>query len=1711
MPTQPEYAWHHLAVGTANVLTLFPGENSTGRYTSARAESLFAQFDMAGLDIVGLQETRCKQTGHYRYGPFHVLSSAATERGLYGVKLLIRAHLTQGNHSISHSDLRIQASAPRFLIVSLQTSNLRLLLIVAHAPSQGITETPEDFWAEIDREIPVRCREWTTIAMLDSNARVGSLCTSAVGPHQMEEQNESGAAFHSWLLHNNLFLPQTFESCHTGSAPTWRHPKGTEARLDFVATSKDIAPENVTTSVDDNIDLETLRLDHRCVTARIWCPGFHTVKHLSSSTISYSAFEQWESPRWDMNVHTHAALLQQQFYASASSKQKCHRRKPHLSDDTWDLIQTKKKHFGLAKAATRVQRLGLLRTLFRAWRHGEESHDCSAWCRRCDHTIAWNSHVAAGLARKVREATRRDDIRFYEELAATTASTVNDNPVRMWDAVRPMLPKSRKKREASLRCNGPTTSERCRYYANLEAGNFSSYESALHECHAAQKDRQDDAPLELLLRDVPSRAQVERLCRRVRSGKAAGLDGIPPEFWKDHGVEVAEAVGDLMMKIWMTAAEPFQFKGGRLFSISKRHASRHVEDLRGIMILDGVGKLYHSYLRCKFMETARSWRQPMQLGGYVHQQTLFGTQYLRCLWKHSAAKRLSCSILFLDLKSAFHTLLREHLMGHSASLPEVLIHVLEDAGFDIDLINEAASSHAKPFQDDVPIPVQRVLQDAHVSTWFCIDGEDDICVTTRGSRPGSPLADLAFNAFISHLLRELQGAIYALPIIQEALGVLSSGAPILGWVDDIAIPMLATDAHAMPTLILQITQMVHCACCKRGLLLNFKPGKTEVVCSFRGPGSTSLKQKYFIEQQGHIQLTEPDVLLRMVGSYEHLGTQFSHSGSLVHEINVRIGKACAAHRTILRGILKNRRISVQARCRLLEALVVPVLLHGSGNWPMLNHRTFVKLQNVMVNWIRGITNDGHWLPHQSNNVDLLAAWRIPDLKTRLNKSRLLYGFQLLAHGPQALLDQISAIDHLVSLEWTHAVREAVQWIGSLDEDLSVETPLAMTVEEIFDWFSKHSHHGPARVRRGFLRHKHLERQMYDTRVLHSELREIATTGGVSMIPDTPMAMAVPRPFKCDDCDATFSSLQHVAAHRWKKHGWVSDERMFCFDAVCRSCQKCLWTTQRLQQHLKASRHSPDGCYCRLTWWCRPLRQIVSVGKPERLHAFHRLPACPTLMPDLQPSQFQTEAEALQRIEQEWEWNDFPTTLTAEDRRQTYSLVVPFFEAFQTYTEEDSVTAFGPLFELLQDLGPRCSHEDAPAWALCEWIKHELSPGVLAHLPVPAYTRLKNDLWQLLYDLPMGSLLAWKWRIEAAYIPREESIPTELPRQMPEAMCPTYTQQIDMILRMFGDTPCSFPSCRGVPVACFDGVPTLYVLHLFSGRRRKGDVHDWFAQLAPVLLPNYRVIVVSMDTAVCETHGNLDTGPAFAHAKALCQSGAVAGVLTGPPCETWSAARHLAAPPGSGETWPRPIRDACHPWSRLYVTARESRQLAMGTKLMLHSWQLELAVVLQGGGSLQEHPEEAADEAISSVWRTPSHRILMMAAPGAHRHVVEQWRYGSKGVKPTCLRALNLGDPAISARVLAETEVMYPERPRHGLQGKDATGKFRTAEAKEYPCDLCKALAAMWLSSMRRRISNEGVRMCTVSPALEELAWLKALSEASGVVKQGFFLPDYQGT
>ena len=227
----------------ANVLTL------QSRGLGARAEHLAAQFVQAGVQCIGLQETRSHLSGHHFFNEFHVLS-APSAKGTGGIQFWIRHTWTteHGTLRIQPSDLRILASTSQRMVVCLRHPDLQLLFIACHAPSDGNLATYDDYWQTTSRSIPATYKNWRQIYLADANARVGDITSAYIGGFGAMEENLAGSCFHQWLTTHSLVAPQTFEEHHQGQHFTWTHANGEhQARLDYILVDSDLYSNEIRT------------------------------------------------------------------------------------------------------------------------------------------------------------------------------------------------------------------------------------------------------------------------------------------------------------------------------------------------------------------------------------------------------------------------------------------------------------------------------------------------------------------------------------------------------------------------------------------------------------------------------------------------------------------------------------------------------------------------------------------------------------------------------------------------------------------------------------------------------------------------------------------------------------------------------------------------------------------------------------------------------------------------------------------------------------------------------------------------------------------------------------------------------------------------------------------------------------------------------------------------------------------------------------------------------------------------------------------------------------------------------------------------------------------------------------------------------------------------------------------------------------------------
>ena len=1692
-------------LATANVLTLGTDAARGSIAFGARAEALAMQFQEAGIHIIGLQETRLRSSGYREFLGFHTFAGPATQRGVGGVQLWVARALCINGHNLRFEQhhFKILAAQSHRLVVRIASKGLRLLCVVLHAPSSTDSEVLHEWWQHTSQVIPPAYRQWRTIYLIDSNSHVGSAPSPAIGDFGAAEENLPGEHFHRWLIQTEAWLPQTFSSSHCGPHPTWTHPTGSQARLDFVALSNDIDTSQVQTWVDLDLDISTQKLDHHCVRARLnlWTFATEPAKRARPKHVQSADQPMLARVPWATNVHSHAALLQQQALAhQCQLPAKPH--KWHLSTGTFELIKAKQFHRRRLHAVQRCHRQGVLAAVFSGWKNTHTAApSCTPWLRQCDHALAWHSYCADQLARHVSREVRAEDQIFYEHLVWQAGHAAEQGLHKVWQTIRQILPKQRKKFNSSLRCLGPAIGEQVQHFCHLEAGEAIDPQQLLDHCHRQQHCSQQEAPLLLPLESFPTRLDIERIGSQLLAGKAAGLDNLRPEVIKQWLSADSHSFSSLITKMWVLAAEPLQWKGGLIHCIAKKNGS----DMRGIMILDILGKIWHSILRQKLLPLLRLHRQPLQLGGFQGQQTAFLTHYLRSIAVLAGKHQISSATLFLDIKAAYHSLIREIIFQPDA-LPPRLRQVLQEQGVDLDVVHHHA--HSTNFMDGLDTATLRAATDAHQHTWMTLAKHDQIYQVHRGCRPGSPIADVCFNAIMAIALQELQTFVDEHSVVKEVHPRFPLPTPIAAWVDDVAVPLLATAPDKLDSVLHDVAHFAQQLFASFGLLLNMKPGKTSATVAYRGPLAPQHRKQRHIEQMNFFPLSEHSSL-HIAPKYEYLGTTFVPTGYIAEEVRHRINQAHAAFHQVSRRLLHNRHINVKTRLQLLDSLVGSVLLHGSGNWPVLSAQQFTTLSHRYLTWQRQIIGNGPWSSQCQTDLALQQKWRLVPMAVRLMKSRLLYGFQLMQHAPALLVQFATALDLNTDHNWLHGVRLALHWIGNFFPELALANPLTASASVVCDWFHRFKDHGPRAVRKAVYRHLEQEFAAFDIVSLHQDFKSMLTTMGVQFASAaTPVASAEAHSaFECALCGALFDTKHRHSVHVWLAHQQVSEERKFAQTAECQSCHKHFWSTARLQQHLRLSRHQHDGCYERLTWRLPPGRQPEVETPPPDLLGFSRLPACQVAtVPTLQEAvTLSTRQDALQAIETAWTAEGYPLVPDIQGSSATISTLLDQIHQWRPTGSIDENQPIEWTCTFLASIDP-LERQYQATWAFCLWVIDTLKRSSFPHLGLEAFQRLYHALWSFIEATPMGQLLLWHRRISQAYLGLRADLPGLDPRrERPrEVVTLALLDQQTLLADCFRCDILNVPQVHTVPLMLWQGKPTIVIFHLFSGRRRVGDCHWWLHGLAETKYTEFPVLVLSLDTAVHATLANLDRGEAFSHVMELATSQCISGCLTGPPCETFSSARHQMLDTPA----PRPLRSEDQPWGLTHLKCCETRQHTLGSRLLLHSHSVEAATVLSGGGSIMEHPQEPCQRDRASIWRTALHKVWMQQLPFAHLHGIEQWQYGAKGVKPTALRALGLGPSTHFDAILRQHADPCVCRPSTQLKGRDSNGRFKTAAAKEYPSRLCHAMCDGLLQALTARAARSGFTVAT--PTTAQVQWIMAVLNASSIQEGSTFLPDYQG-
>ena len=1720
-----------IRVVSANVLSLFAGKGdklAQGHYVSSRMEELQWQCKNAGADM----ETRHRAGHYFSCEHYHVLSGAATVKGHGGTQIWI-AKTLQCGLTITSEHLRTVYQDSQLLIACLQHPAIRLVIVTAHAPTSDKDIEAGQWWNQVTMKLKL-CPKWPVIGLFDANSRVGSKVSPSVGDHGGSQENVAGAMFHEWLLQHEMWLPSTFATSHHGDHHTWYHATGASARLDYVVLSKCFKDLEVQSWVSKDIDLSLQRVDHVPV-----CCSLKVQMQASNGSFTPKQQKQqngrgepdninFASIPWKLNVHEHADQLDVTLRTLQEDSRQARRlRKQHLTDPTWTLIKAKRNCWRQILLMRSHLRQGFLREVWSAWRHQVRPdqykptlYSFQAWLRWSDFETARWLYLHKHFATLAAKAVREDDRGYYEDLAKRAGDTDTHHGLqKLWGEVAAMLPKAQNRRRNNTTAQQPPLEEMQRHFDQLEAGEPMEFADLAADCLRQQLLHQTHATCSFQLSALPSRLTMERLCLRTIPGKAAGLDRVNPNIVRQQAPIVGKALFELVMKAWMTGSEPISWKGGLQIALWKGKGSKQTPaSYRGIVLLSALAKRWHALLRQQLLPHVMQQKLDTQYGGFPGQQPGFATCTIRSISNIAHANGLSDACLFLDLRSAFHHLIRQAAwnFGETTFTP-TLCEALGNEGIDAAALQARVRGGQHYGVLPLPSHLNNLLVDLHTSTWYTLKGSSEPSATHRGTRPGSPFADLGFNAFMSQVMIIIREFLWQQADLTSAMQSVNLEPVVIGWVDDLAIPILSTNAEALLNTIKTVTEGVVRIMWEAGLQINLGKGKTECVATFRGRKAPAVRSQTFVNDKGQIGIEIPqdgNARLHLVGQYVHLGTCFGQGLHFGGEINRRIGAATTTFRQLAKPLFANRRISIPTRLQLLEALVCSKLMYNSGVWPQLTGRQHQKLEHTIIGWQRRIINQGFWSEDLVRDEVLQRRWQLPTLAVRLAVARIRFALAASRKPLETTWRLIGLEFEGCSRSWCQLLLPALQWLVDVIPkaqffDVRCED---LNFQQITEWLQSEHRPHKGMIKRALQKHLLQERIIQEVRDGYEEVRNIFQGLGLYKPALEVQEGSAPN-FTCEVCDMKFGNAQKLQVHRWSKHGLVSVERQFVFGKVCASCGVNFWTPQRVQQHLRYSRLASDGCFERLRRYKAPLTSPVQFEIPDDLKHIHRLPAVQAQLPmDTDgPTRFDIE---IGREKEEWqqEWTSLGLPLDRPD--DLWDQTCKWFsEATLAWGQRDSaeiLDLFDYWAQAMEDLQRETSCEDTMAmWLTTEWLQHEL-PTVIQEWEDPDDLQKADfQAYDLITAMPIYKLLLRKERLGR----REPRAPYLLPATVAAprparglGITSHYFAQNEFLMDVLTPEltqPAIDPKLTVVVGP--RGQHIIIIVHLFAGRRRNDDLHSWIDRISAQWLPGFETWILSFDTAIHSTLGNL-LGKNFARLIQVAKTGAIAASASGPPCETYSPARHLPPPSDSCLRWPRPLRSKQRLWGIADRSLRELEQLRTGNLLYFNCNILEFHVSLRGGVSLLEHPADPNEEGKCSSWQSCLHQHYAKSVINTKPVRINQWRYGAPTVKPTVIRVMNA---TRADRELHQHYVEGLEKPSAKLGGVNSQGEFHTAAAKEYPAAMSRALATSIVKELAIKLKR-GYHCIDCKDLGANYDWLLEVKKVCATIRADACMrPDYQ--
>ena len=405
----------------------------------------------------------------------------------------------------------------------------------------------------------------------------------------------------------------------------------------------------------------------------------------------------------------------------------------------------------------------------------------------------------------------------------------------------------------------------------------------------------------LLLSLVPNIFELCASFLAASRNRSTGPDGIPDELFAICCLQMVRLYAPLYTKTALRFETAVSWVGGTLFEFFKSSGLHKLAvNWRAILSSNSAPKRYQKFLRPKVFAGVSEWLAASQHGGRPGVGVDVASHTVKAYLDYRYVLRRSCLLFYIDLKSAFYTVIRPLLYQDDLTKDALakLVIFLEIPKQCIEPLLEILRARSALSQAGVSPHIQLLLRGIFDICHWQLSGSRRFARPTIGFSPGVGLADLAFTIVYRLYLVVVQSKLIAqgfasqVELRDDAVfpdqGNAHETSNDVTWVDDTVFMVPFDDPCEVITVTRAVAKIAISEHRIRGLTPNMKLGKTTVMPVLLGKGAPEAFKVVFVEHNAEIIITDEyanNYTLHFAMCYKHLGSHKDIKRSMALEIN----------------------------------------------------------------------------------------------------------------------------------------------------------------------------------------------------------------------------------------------------------------------------------------------------------------------------------------------------------------------------------------------------------------------------------------------------------------------------------------------------------------------------------------------------------------------------------------------------------------------------------------------------------------------------------------------------------------------------------------------------------------------------------------------------------------------------------------------------------